>query len=279
MAMLGGGPRKRLTKRAIKDLKMRIRLTGKAREFPLKQAGIGKALFKAGSSMLRRFGKKIPVVKRFVPGSAQRIARAERLAGVRSLSGSGIKSSGKFTRPQLVRPRRGLAQRARPVVETGGKLIAGGAALELGSRALGAMLGSPTVTVVPGAGIEAVVNAGRSLMAHPGIGGSGSTGTSLTLGGTAPLGNTIVKVWDTGTARFARDASGMHYVLKKDGTIKRFRPPRPVCIPKKWDSRSMSRVMRRLASHQNNAIKLVQMMGGSASKTKVSRRQHSQTHP
>jgi len=79
-------------------------------------------------------------------------------------------------------------------------------------------------------------------------------------------------VWDTGTARFARDASGWHYVVRKDGTVKRFRPPRPVCIPKKWDSRSMSRVMRRLGSHQKSAIKLIQMLGGTATKTRHTHR-------
>jgi len=182
----------------------------------------------------------------------------------------GVRSSSKFVRPRLVRP--GVT---RGQIIVAGKKIAilggAGAVIEGGSRALQSIIPSPVITVQPkqpvSPGIDILI--GGKPVAHPGI---GSGGGGLELGGQAPPGNTIVKVWDTGTARFARDASGMHYVLKKDGTIKRFRPPRPVCIPKKWDSRSMSRVMRRLESHRKAAIKLVQMLGGTATKTRHAHR-------
>lgn len=265
MALLGGGPRKRLTKRGIRDLKTRVRLTGKAREAPLKTAGIpGKAIFKLLGPVARRLGKKIPLVKRIIPGSPERAAKLEK--AISGLSGV-TRPLGKFRGAPA--PRGGFKPRA--IAKTTGKLVVAGVALEAGTQALQAILPSPVIPVRPAGGVTSLdfPFRGGGPMAHPGI---GSGGGGLVLGGQAPPGSTIVKVWDTGTARFARDASGMHYVLKKDGTIKRFRPPRPVCVPKKWDSRSMSRVMRRLGSHQKAAIKLVQMMGGSASKTKHTHR-------
>lgn len=268
MALLGGGPRVR-SKKTVKQIirEIRTKQRGGIQEFglPIPKGAI-KPLVRAGGSLLRRLGRKIPLVKKIVPGSPERIAKAERLAGVRGLSGV-TRSPGKF-RPVARGSTRGGFVAAKPIAVAATKLVVAGAALEGGSRALQAILPSPVVTLGGGqqAGGPGIFGGGRTL-AHPSI-GSGGGGGGLQLGGQAPPGNTIVKVWDTGTARFARDASGMHYVLKKDGTIKRFRPPRPVCIPKKWDSRSMSRVMRRLGSHQKAAIKLVQMMGGSASKTK-----------
>lgn len=258
MALLGGGPRRRLTKRAIRDLDMRVRLTGKAREAPLLQAGgLGKAAIRAGGSLLRRFGKKIPGVRRFVPGSSERIARMERLTAIRGLGGRGAP-----TRP-------GLGRAVAPVAKTAVKLVTAGAAIELGSRGLETLLPTPVVTVRPMEALTALgdIFGGGRPMAHPGV----ARGQELEIGGQAPPGTTIVKVWDTGTARFARDAAGYHYVQKKDGSIKRFRPPRPVVVPKKWDARAMNRVMRRLASHQNAAMKLIKLMGGSASKTRSSR--------
>ena len=278
MAMLGGGPRKRLSKRAIRDLKMRVRLTGRAREAGLKEAGgLSRAFVRAGGSLLRRFGRNIPGVGRFVPGSAQRIARAERLAGIQTMAGGAPRQVGKFFRPSPVRPS-GLV-RAPAVLKTGGRLVVAGAALELGARGLTTLLPGAGSTKAPELTSLDFFRPGGKPMAHPAIGGGPSRGGELVLGSAAPAGNTIVKVWDTGTAQFARDASGMHYVLKKDGTIKRFRPPRPVVVPKNWNPRAMNRVMRRLGSHQKAAIKLVTMLGGSASKTRSSRRQHSLTHP
>lgn len=270
MALLGGGPRRRSTRSVTQIIKSRKRARELKIAGPL-PSGAVKPLIKAGGSLLRRFAKKIPFVKKFIPGSAQRIVKAEaRLRAVGQFSG-GARTTSKFgnlaRRAQVVRGGGGTTA----VVRAGAKLVVAGAALEGGSRALQAIIPSPVITVKP----QDVIRAGADILlggkpvAHPGI---GSGGGGLELGGHAPPGSTIVKVWDTGTARFARDASGMHYVLKKDGTIKRFRPPRPVCIPKKWDSRSMSRVMRRLESHRKAAIKLVQMLGGTATKTRHAHR-------
>lgn len=255
--------------RSSKTVKQIMKERAVARRGGIREMGPSGAVVKAGFAIFRRLAKKIPGVKKFIPGSAPRIARAEaRLRAVGGLAGGRSGSFGRFTRPRPVNTRRSMIA-SRPV-KAATKLVVAGAALEAGSRALQAIIPSPVVTVRPEAVLQTVFGGGTQTMAHPGIGAGGGGG--LQLGGTAPPGNVIVKVWDTGTARFARDASGMHYVLKKDGTVKRFRPPRPVCIPKKWDSRSMSRVMRRLGSHQNAAIKLVKMMGGSASKTRHAHR-------
>jgi len=53
-------------------------------------------------------------------------------------------------------------------------------------------------------------------------------------------------------------------VTRKDGTIKTYRPHRPVVIPRKWNSRSMGRVATALKSQQKMAIKIVQLAGGEA---------------
>ena len=272
MALLGGPAIRRGTPAHKKELARRRKIY---RSRNLKEAGPGRVIFKAGGSLLRRFGKKIPFVKKFVPGSKERIIAAERATGLsRSLPGTARVYPRGLGLPKFV---------SKPAVITAGKKIVllggAGATIEGGSRALEAILPSPVITVRPSAVVETIFGGGTQSMAHPSIGTGSRGSTGLQLGGTAPLGNTIVKTWNTGTAQFARDASGMHYVLKKDGTIKRFRPPRPVVVPKNWNARSMNRVMRRLESHRTAAIKLVTMLGGSASKTRTSRRQHSQTHP
>lgn len=60
-------------------------------------------------------------------------------------------------------------------------------------------------------------------------------------------------------------------VTRKDGTIKVYRPYRPVVIPRKWNSRSMGRVATALKRQQKMAIKIVQLAGGEASASKRTR--------
>ena len=62
--------------------------------------------------------------------------------------------------------------------------------------------------------------------------------------------------------RFARLADGHIAVKKKDGTIKHFRPYRPVVIPKTWNARSMSRVATALKRQRKTATKIMKLTGG-----------------
>ena len=86
----------------------------------------------------------------------------------------------------------------------------------------------------------------------------------LAVGRQLPPSHVIVKTWQTfaGGPIFARLADGHIAVQKKDGTIKHFRPYRPVVIPRKWNARSMSRVATALKRQRKTATKIMQITGG-----------------
>lgn len=89
-------------------------------------------------------------------------------------------------------------------------------------------------------------------------------GRQLAVGSELPPSHMVVRVWQTfpGGPVFAKLADGHIAVQKKDGTIKHFRPYRPVVIPKKWNARSMSRVVTALKRQRKTATKLLQITGG-----------------
>jgi len=76
------------------------------------------------------------------------------------------------------------------------------------------------------------------------------TGRSLArlpaVGGMLPPGTTIVKTWNTGTAQFARLADGRIAVQRKDGTIKVYRPPKHIVIPRNPRVGTLIRADKRL---------------------------------
>lgn len=86
----------------------------------------------------------------------------------------------------------------------------------------------------------------------------------LAVGQELPPSHQVVRVWQTfpGGPVFARLADGHIAVQKKDGTIKHFRPYRPVVIPRKWNARSMSRVATALKRQRKTATKIMQITGG-----------------
>jgi len=79
----------------------------------------------------------------------------------------------------------------------------------------------------------------------------------------------VVRTWQTfpGGPVFARFADGHIEVQKKDGTIKHYRPYRPVVIPRKWDARSMRRVATALKRQRKVATKILQLTGGVPKRT------------
>jgi len=89
-------------------------------------------------------------------------------------------------------------------------------------------------------------------------------GSQLAVGSEIPPAHQVVKTWQTfpGGPVFAKLADGHIAVQKKDGTIKHFRPYRPVCIPRKWNARSMSRVATALKRQRKTATKILQITGG-----------------
>jgi len=86
----------------------------------------------------------------------------------------------------------------------------------------------------------------------------------LAVGQELPPSHVVVRTWQTfpGGPIFARLADGHIAVQKKDGTIKHFRPYRPVVIPRKWNARSMSRVATALKRQRKTATKIMKITGG-----------------
>jgi len=87
---------------------------------------------------------------------------------------------------------------------------------------------------------------------------------NLVVGQELPPSHVVVRTWQPfpGGPVFARLADGHIAVRKKDGTIKHFRPYRPVVIPRKWNARSMSRVATALKRQRKTATKIMKITGG-----------------
>ena len=66
------------------------------------------------------------------------------------------------------------------------------------------------------------------------------------VGGTLPSKDTVVKVWTTGTANFARLLDGRIAVQRKDGTIKTYRPQKHIVIPRNPRVGTLIRADKRL---------------------------------
>jgi len=99
----------------------------------------------------------------------------------------------------------------------------------------------------------------------------------LAVGQELPPSHIVVRTWQTfpGGPVFARLADGHIAVQKKDGTIKHFRPYRPVVIPRKWNARSMSRVATALKRQRKTATKILRITGGVPTRTvRTSGRSH-----
>lgn len=92
-----------------------------------------------------------------------------------------------------------------------------------------------------------------------------------------PSRHEVVRTWQTfpGGPVFERYSDGHIEVQRKDGTIKTFRPYRPVVIPRKWNARSMSRVATALKRQRKTATKILRLTGGvPTKKVRVSGRAH-----
>ena len=94
-----------------------------------------------------------------------------------------------------------------------------------------------------------------------------------------PSQHVVVRAWQTfpGGPVFQRFSDGHIEVQKKDGTIKTFRPYRPVVIPRKWNARSMSRVATALKRHRKMATKILQITGGVPTRRAKTERAHAVT--
>ena len=154
--------------------------------------------------------------------------------------------------------RQSLARVPLPARIVGGAAIgtAGAAAIEIGTgRSPAAWVGELARGAARAPFQPRQQSSGRSQMPRRG---------SLQVGQDLPPSHQVVRTWQTfpGGPVFARLADGHIAVQKKDGTIKHFRPYRPVVIPRKWNARSMSRVATALKRQRKTAVKIMKITGG-----------------
>lgn len=157
---------------------------------------------------------------------------ALRLPGTRQLA-EGIAGRATTLRPFFGRgPTLGQAAGfAGGVIAAETILGAGERLLDIAARPFG---GAGDVTS-PQRGLDIMhPSTGRSIQTLPGVGGM------------LPPGTTIVKVWNTGTAQFARLADGRIAVQKRDGTIKVYRPQKHIVIPRNPRVGTLIRADKRL---------------------------------
>jgi len=182
--------------------------------------------------------RKIPGISRLVPGSKARIAAGERAAGFSAAPTAALALRGGAPLARVG----ALARPAAKIAAVGGTFAVGE---EIVKRAL---------TSTFGRGSAPRLTARRPQMPSRG----------LAVGQQLPPSHIVVRTWQTfpGGPVFARLADGHIAVQKKDGTIKHFRPYRPVVIPRKWNARSMSRVATALKRQRKTATKIMQITGG-----------------
>ena len=218
----------------------------------------------------RKSRRRRPVQRAFTAGPetlgpVNRVVPIPRPGLVEEIFGGVVKAfKGEATFPL---PGVGMAGRAMQLRAIGRQNLAkvpfGVKAAGAAGAGIGAATGFEALTGVSPARV--VHNVGREL-----LGGSRPRrqqmprGGGLAVGSELPPSHVVVRTWQTfpGGPVFARLADGHIAVQKKDGTIKHFRPYRPVVIPRKWNARSMSRVATALKRQRKTATKIMQMTGG-----------------
>jgi len=220
---------------------------------PIRRATITSPIRALGARLIqtplvRSVLRKIPGVKRFVPGSAQRVRRMETSLGLAGRDFGG-------TAP-------GVLARARPLIKTAAKVGAIGGAFAIGEEAVKRTIGATLFDEGPNIPLSTPrvkapqINLTRSAQM--------AKHQQLAVGSVLPPSHQVVKAWQTfpGGPVFAKLADGHIAVQKKDGTIKHFRPYRPVVIPKRWNASSMRRVATALKRQRKTATKIMQITGG-----------------
>jgi len=234
-----GGAARRLTR--VVGISRKASIRRAAIRAPVRQAGItspGKAIVSAvlKTPVFRAALRRIPGISRFVPGSKTRIAGLERQLGF-------------TTGPTSLAVRGGAPlQRVGALARPAAKIAAVGGTFAVGEE------------IVKRALTGGVFNRPLQLpQRRPSMPTRG-----LAVGQELPPSHIVVRTWQTfpGGPVFARLADGHIAVQKKDGTIKHFRPYRPVVIPRKWNARSMSRVATALKRQRKTATKIMQITGG-----------------
>ena len=123
------------------------------------------------------------------------------------------------------------------------RVAAPGIALRFAQRSAGPASAAALGGIVGAAAERQFAGRGQQ-MPHRGAGKP--TGLLPGVGGSLPSKDTVVKVWTTGTANFARLLDGRIAVQKKDGTIKTYRPQKHIVIPRNPRVGTLIRADKRL---------------------------------
>jgi len=106
--------------------------------------------------------------------------------------------------------------------------------------------------------VETITERGKP-MAHP------AAGTALDVRprtmGMMPAAESIVRTWHANGIPFWRTVDGWIYVQRLDGTIKRYRPYKPVVLGKHPSTRQINRAINKLKSEYKVHRKLVSLFG------------------
>lgn len=227
------------------------------------EAGLQKALARPSSGRFRD-------VKSLVP-SRQTLSIAKALSVKPTISRGVVTSPGKAIAVRLL-----------------GRVIGGSRAAQFQAIARQQLARVPLAAKVAGGAVGATalsealtgqspIPLGRELLLRTGKGFGKRTGSpgqvatrresmprQLAVGEELPPAHVVVRTWQTfpGGPVFARLADGHIAVRKKDGTIKHYRPYRPVCIPKKFDAKAMRRVATALKRQRKAATAVMKLTGG-----------------
>jgi len=148
---------------------------------------------------------------------------------------------------------------ARPAV----RLAAAGGAVVAAERAIEATTGRSPARMI----FDLTRRPGRTPGQQTGLSRQRDVSRAVSPGGDGmqqSMQHVLVNQWQTfpGGPVFSRFADGHIEVTKKNGTIRHYRPYRPVVIPKKWDARAMRRVATALKRQRKTATKILQLTGG-----------------
>jgi len=231
------------SKRAAKNADRRARRAEKrraARSRGTDSGSFSESGFGAGEKAPSAIQRAKNVARRVVQGPA----RAARREQMRRARGGAV--------PSDIRRGFDIAVGTALIAGTGGAGAGFGAVTKRFVKTAGPGIAASgfrkSLGVLAGAGAGVLIErqlAGRGQqMPHRGAGKG--MGQLPGVGGSLPSKDTVVKVWTTGTANFARLLDGRIAVQKKDGTIKTYRPQKHIVIPRNPRVGTLIRADKRL---------------------------------
>lgn len=218
-----------------------------------------------GTTATGRRGTRVlqSVVEQRIASPAQPPIRAAVMTGGKGLAVRATASVARRIFGSRTRQVQAIARQtaARPTV----RLAAAGGAVVAAERAIEATTGRSPARMI----FDLTQGRGRDVFDAPRPPSSPIRRSPMAGGQQLAVQHVAINRWQTfpGGPVFTRYADGHIEVTRKNGTIKHYRPYRPVVIPKKWDARAMSRVATALKRQRKTATKILQLTGGVPKRT------------